>query len=318
MAYSINPNLVKARKTALLLVLRDKLPVLVVARKCGVHRTTIWRWLKKWQALNKYISQSCPNRPSRKASFTPKYYRWTVVTESSKPYHSPAQLPGQIVERVIELRHKLKRCAEVVHHYLGLEGIKISLSSVRRIFRRHHILDRKPYEIRPYRRNIRRPTASAPGRLVETDTVHLLDPMTGKRKYVYTVIDLYTRMAYARVYERIYQHPTIETILLAQKHFGFKFETVQSDNGLEFGRLFKQTLESKGMKVRHIRVRRPNDNAHIERFNRTLRQECIGKYSARTTKQIQTDLDRYLDYYNNTRVHLSLKCKTPSQMLQRS
>jgi len=48
MSYSINPNLVKARKTALLLVLQDKLPVSVVARKCGVNRSTIWRWLKKW------------------------------------------------------------------------------------------------------------------------------------------------------------------------------------------------------------------------------------------------------------------------------
>jgi len=198
MAYSINPNLVKARKTALLLILEDKLPVLVVARKCGVHRATIWRWVKKWRELNKYVSQSHPNRPNRKASFVPCYYHWTVVTESSKPNHSPAQLSAEIIKRVIELRNKLKRCAEVVYHYLGLEGVKISLSSVRRIFQRHHILDRKRHERRPYKRNIKRPVASKPGSLVETDTVHLIDPMTGKRKYVYTVIDLCTRMAYAK------------------------------------------------------------------------------------------------------------------------
>jgi hypothetical protein len=53
MAYSINPNLIKARRIALLLILEDKLPLNVVARKCGVHRTTVWRWLKKWQELNK-------------------------------------------------------------------------------------------------------------------------------------------------------------------------------------------------------------------------------------------------------------------------
>jgi transposase InsO family protein len=318
MAYSINPNLVKARQTALLLVLKDKLPVAVVARKCGVNRSTIWRWLKKWQVLNQYISQGHPNRPSCKTIFVPSYYRWTIITESSKPHHSPSRLPEEIVKRVIELKNKLKRCAEVIYYYLGLEGIKISLSSVRRVFQRHHMLDRKKSERRPYRRNIRRPGADKPGSLVETDTVHLLNPMTGKRLYIYTVIDLYTRMAYARVYERIYQQPTIDTILLAQQYFKFKFETVQSDNGLEFGKLFKQTLENKGMKVRHTRVRRPNDNAHIERFNRTLRQECIGSYSSKTSQQIQADLDRYLDYYNNHRVHLGLKCRTPQEMLRRS
>lgn len=47
MAYSINPNLVKARKTALLLVLKDKLPVSVVARKCGVNRSNFKLTIEK-------------------------------------------------------------------------------------------------------------------------------------------------------------------------------------------------------------------------------------------------------------------------------
>jgi transposase InsO family protein len=318
MTYSINPNLVKARKTALLLVLKDKLPLSVVARKCGVNRTTVWRWLKKWRELNKNVTQKHVNRPNRKTSFVPNYYRWTIITKSSRPYSFPRQLPAEVVKRVLWLKAELKRCAEVIHHYLKLECIRISLSSVRRIFRCHHLLDRKKNEQRPYRRNLKRPGVAKSGSLVETDTVHLMNPVTGGRLYIYTVIDLYTRLAYARVYERIYQHPTIETILLAQQQLGFKFETVQADNGMEFGQLFKQTLENKGIKVRHTRVRRPNDNAHIERFNRTLRQECIGNYSAKTIQQIQTDLDKYLDYYNNTRVHLGIQCKTPQEMLQRS
>lgn len=317
MSYSINPNLVKARKTALLLVLQNELPVSVVARKCGVNRTTIWRWIKKWQELNKNIDQDCVNRPNRKTSLVPGYYRWQIVTESSRPRSFPKQLSVEVVQHVLKLRNDIKRCAEVIYHYLTLESVRVSLSSVRRIFQRHHVYDRKKNEHRPYKRNIKRPVADKSGSLVETDTIHLLNPLTGSRVYVFTVIDLYTRMAYAHVFERIYQHPAIETVLRAQNYFGFKLETVQSDNGLEFGDLFKQTLENKGIKVRHTRVRRPNDNAHIERFNRTLRQECIGNYSAKTTEQIQRDLDRYLDFYNNKRVHLGLQCKTPAEMLQR-
>ena len=32
-------------------------------------------------------------------------------------------------------------------------------------------------------------------------------------------------------------------------------------------------------KARHSRVRHPNDDAHIERFNRILRRECISRYN---------------------------------------
>lgn len=54
MAYSTNPNLPKARAIAMQLLVRELLPVQVVANKCGVHRSTIYRWKLKWDLLNKY------------------------------------------------------------------------------------------------------------------------------------------------------------------------------------------------------------------------------------------------------------------------
>lgn len=47
MAYSINPNLPKARATAMQLLIREHMPLQVVANRCGVHRSTIWRWKQK-------------------------------------------------------------------------------------------------------------------------------------------------------------------------------------------------------------------------------------------------------------------------------
>ena len=316
MAYSINPCLVTARKTALLMLLNEQTSITIVARKCGVHRTTVWRWLKKWQKLNKNISQVHYGRPNRKTKFCASYYKWNIKTKSSRPLTSPNALSDVIVKRVIALRLETKRCAEVIWDKLIKEGIKVSLSSVRRILARNGQYAKKKWEQRPYRHNPKRPLAERPGALVQVDTVHLIDPNTEKRKYVYTVIDLYTRMAYARVYERIYQIPALETILVAENKFGFKFRVIQSDNGHEFGRLFKERLEvDDNTTIRHSRPHRPNDNAHIERFNRTLREECIGQYmsSYKTVDQIQKKIDRFLDYYNNERVHLSLKCKTPTE-----
>ena len=67
MAYSNNPNLPKARAIALRLLVTEQLPAVVVARKCGVHRSTIWRWKKKWDEINKNVQLTNDNRPSRAA-----------------------------------------------------------------------------------------------------------------------------------------------------------------------------------------------------------------------------------------------------------
>jgi transposase len=63
MAYSINPNLPKARAIAMQLLIRDGLPSQVVANRCGVHRSTIWRWKCKWELINKNVQMDNPNRP---------------------------------------------------------------------------------------------------------------------------------------------------------------------------------------------------------------------------------------------------------------
>ena len=44
-----------------------------------------------------------------------------------------------MIERVLELRRTLKRCVEVVwHHRTQEDRIRISMSSVRRIMKRHY------------------------------------------------------------------------------------------------------------------------------------------------------------------------------------
>lgn len=168
--------------------------------------------------------------------------------------------------------------------------------------------------------NPRRPVVTRPGELVQTDTIHYVCPLTKRRRYVYTVIDLYTRMAYAEVRPRILPGLAAGTILRAQDSFGFRFAMVQADNGPEFGCYFAQRLTSQNIAVRHSRLGRPNDNAHIERFNRTVQEECLGnRLNDRTTNaQVQARLMAYLDYYNFERVHLGIQLRTPAAMLRRS
>ncbi len=321
MAYSINPNLPKARAIAMQLLVRDQLPLQVVANRCGVHRSTVYRWKRKWDVLNQYVQMNNPNRPNRIYSRTNhlNHCTWRIPTSTSIPKTRPTAMPLELVELVLTVRSQIRRCAEVVwHHLVTVLGVSVSLSSVRRILRRSGVARGRKNRVRPD--NPRRPHPTSPGELVQTDTIHHVDPKSGRRLYYYTVIDLFTRMTYVILAPKLRQGLAAQAVLEAQKQWGFPIAMVQADNGPEYGRYFEQVMKQHGIQTRHSRLHRPNDNAHIERFNRTIQTECIGYYWQKSVplSRQQDMLTAYLEHYNTKRVHLGIQLLTPMQMLQRS
>jgi len=321
MAYSTNPHLPKARAFALQLLIVKRLPLQTVANRCGVHRSTVYRWKRKWDILNRNVQMDNPNRPNRVYSRENhlKWCTWRIPTIISRPHTSPTAVGQELVQLVLTIRIQLKRCAEVVwHHIVTVLGVSVSLSSVRRILWRSGIARGRKNRVRPD--NPRRPHPTQPGELIQTDTIHHVDPKTGRRLYYYTVIDLYTRMTYVILVPKLSQGQAARAVLEAQAQWGFTLSLVQADNGPEYGRYFEQVMKQHGIQTRHSRLHRPNDNAHIERFNRTIQTECIGHHWDRSVPlpSQQGRLTAYLEYYNNKRVHLGIQLRTPSQMLQRS
>jgi transposase InsO family protein len=295
MSYSNNPLLPKARSWAVSLVVCDHLPLAVAARKAGVHRTTLWRWYKRWQTLG-YTGYIKP-----------------LPTRSSRPHRFGHRLPQSVVDRIIYWRTRRGRCAAIVHAHCQREGTSVSLASVKRV------LKRLGYVVRPrwkrYRVPVARPLAQAPGTLVQTDTVHLINPFTKQRVYLYTLIDVYSRWAYVEYHDHISQRLSYQFLQRGQAWAGFPFGCVQADNGPEFGAWLKDMLASKGILLRHSRVRKPNDNAHIERFNRTIQEEGLLRKHPQPAI-INQQLFDYLAYYNEERLHSSLQYRTPLEMLQ--
>ena len=276
MSYCTGKNIEKSRGKAMKMLVIEKKSVGVVANRFGVHRSTIWRWYQKWLVQNNHIELENPVRRKYLGVSAYKYElcKWDIPSLSAAP-KNPHTLSEDLVQLVLDVRDQLKRCAEVVwHHINSILCISISLSSVRRILKRYGKMNKpKNHRNRRYK-GIPRPKVLAPGDLVEIDTIHLFNPISKQKRYIYAVIDLYTRMAYARVYKELKPINSLNTILEAEQYFNLKFKMVQSDNGLEFGNYFSDRLEKRGMKIRHTRLGRPNDNAHIERFNRTLQEEC--------------------------------------------
>lgn len=304
MPYCKSKEREKARFDAVKEVLRDGRKPAEVARRFGVYRSTIKRWTDSFLELQEAQEIT--------------WHARRIPTKSARPKHSPNWTSFDLSLTIVEVRLATNRCAEVVYQELLNQGYAISLSTVKRIIRQSGLIKEKSRWAR-YRKFSKRPEVKAPGDLVEVDTVHFLHPITKKRYYATTLIDVYTRMAYVKIHERISQKASYETVTEARKKFGFEFKTIQTDNGGEFGKWFQDQLVSHNMNYRHTRVRRPNDNAHIERFNRTLREECLGDYlpSKESLLASQLRTNDWLDYYNHDRLHLGLQLMTPIQMLRR-
>jgi len=258
-----------------------------VGRRFGVGSSTVCKWVNKAKVYGYHPIPTC----------------------SSRPKAHPAQLSRELVQQIVEKRLALKRSAEVVHRALADEGTVVSLSSVKRTLDRSGLLKkRSPYK--RYHPHAPRPAADRPGALVQADTVHLA--VQGKTVlYVFTLIDVFSRWTYARTYQRANARTALQFVKQAQVAAPFLFNCIQTDNGSEFSTHFTERVQ---IRHRHTRVRQSNDNAHIERFNRTLREECLDALPV-NLRIINATLPQYLAGYNTTRHHFGLDLKTPHQVL---
>ena len=289
MPYTTNKNMPSIRREAAQLLVRKNWSTRKVARHFGFNQSTIVRWFQKSKA----------------------YGYHNIPTKSSRPHHHPKQLSEEVIDKIVALRIKTKRTSEVVHQHLLNEGIKVSLNSVRRTIDRHGLM-KKRSKWKRYHPPIDRPYPLKSGDLVEMDTIHLMVDKK-KRIYVFTLIDVYSRWVYAKAYEKMSSHQTIKFVNEAQRKSVFTFQMLQSDHGPEFSQIFTSRIHKNH---RYTRIGKPNDNAHIERVNRTIQEECLDKLPTDVSR-INCELKRYLQYYNYERLHLSLNLKTPSQFIRK-
>lgn len=286
MAYTKNPHMPKVRQEAADMVRRGYSPA-EVGRRYGVGDSTIAKWVKKAKT----------------------YGYHPIPTLSSRPKHHPKELASDLVWKIFQQRLKTKRCAEVIQRELGNQGVAVSLSSVKRTLDRNGLLKkRNPYK--RYHPPVERPYPLKPGDLVQIDTIHI---MTGPktRIYVYVLIDVYSRWVYAKAYGKIGGKRSVEFVREAQRQASFRFNMLQTDHGPEFGQWFVRRVAKKH---RYTRLGKPNDNAHIERFNRTLQEECTDRVP-RMVLDLNRALREYLAYYNSERLHMGISFKTPMQLL---
>jgi putative transposase len=122
-----------------------------------------------------------------------------------------------------------------------------------------------------------------------------------------------SRWAYAYPTEKVNTYKSLSFVKKARITAPFHFETIQSDHGPEFSKWFTKQMIYQGLNHRHSRVRTPTDNGHLERFNRTLQEECIHRIP-RSLKIWRKEIPEYIRYYNTQRPHMALGMKTPLEV----
>jgi len=293
----MNPYLPKVRAQAVRQIHERGSGVRLVARQFGVAPSTVSRWLAR---------SPLGTLPT------------TIPTLSSRPRSCPHATPRPIVERIRQLRLARGRCAEVIHAELIQEGLRVSLSTVKRILYREGLIRRyAPNKV--WHQSGERPAVEKAGDLVEMDSIHLwIAPKA--THFIVTLLDCFSRWAFARAMPRMSCERSVQTVFAAQKLVPFRFATIQSDYGAEFSGYFTERVQKAGIRHRHIRLRQPNDNAHVERFNRTIQEELSEdlNHFRDDVPKLNLAIARYLTYYNEQRPHLGLNCLTPAQVLRRS
>lgn len=291
MSYSSNPNLPKVRAEAVKMV-RAGHSTREVARHFGYSQSAVVKWCQKVH---------------------PEVRHFRVIpTESSRPHHHPKELDEATVSRILELRDTTHRGAEFIHVLMQRDGHAVSLSSVKRTLSRH---SRTRYsKWKKWHQSTPRPIPMLPGLLLEADTIHV-GRKDGSELYLYTLIDLHSRWVSASPVRRISAAGGASFALSARDSAPFTFSTVQTDHGPEFSKWFTKKLSEQNISHRYTRVRKPNDNAHIERFNRTLQDECISRLS-HDLATWQQAVPEYVHYYNHDRPHMGLNWLTPVEKLE--
>ncbi len=96
-----------------------------------------------------------------------------------------------------------------------------------------------------------------------------------------------------------------------------KPKVIRSDNGPEYiSHLLAVWAEKHGITLQFIQPGNPQQNAYVERFNRTVRYDWLNQYIFKTLEEVQDAATKWLWTYNNERPNMALGGITPIQKLE--
>ncbi len=152
----------------------------------------------------------------------------------------------------------------------------------------------------------------------QLDQVRSADVMSdvlyhGTRFRTFNVIDDHNREALAIEIDTSLRAPRVVRVLERLKEQRGVPDVIRVDNGPEFlSEAFTDWCRTNGVLIQYIQPGKPNQNAYIERFNRTYRNEVLNLYLFRSLNEVREITSRWIDEYNDLRPHDALGGLPPS------
>lgn len=274
-----------------------------VAQTCryfGIARKTFYAWQKRYDPYRLESLEEC----------------------SRRPHHTRQWEVRRLEElRIIVLRKKYIRYGKekLAILYRQVHGESISSWKIQRVIEKYRLYYHPARTLRMRQRRRRNQSKkritelqkeARTGFLVAFDGLTLYLP--GFKRYLLTGIDVYSKIAFARMYPSKASRHAAD--FLARLHYllAGKIENIQTDNGSEFAKDFRRAAESLGLSHYFSRPRTPTDNPVDERFNRTLREEFLelGNLTS-DCDRLNERLTDWLIEYNFHRPHQALGYMPP-------
>ena len=154
------------------------------------------------------------------------------------------------------------------------------------------------------------------------DTVWSVDFMSdalgcGRRFRTFNVVDDFNReVVHIEIDTSINSQRLVRVFEQIRQAHGLP-QVIRSDNGPEFlGEVFTGWLKANGVAIQYIQPGKPNQNAFIERFNRTYREEVLDHHLFARLDDVREATHWWMIDYNEARPHDSLGGLTPIEYRQ--
>jgi len=135
--------------------------------------------------------------------------------------------------------------------------------------------------------------------------------------FLISVLDGYTRFVlHHEVRHTMNEYDVQLTIQKAKEKFPLARPRIITDNGSQFiSKEFKQFI--KDAEFTHVKtsVNYPQANGKIERYHRTISEECLRLKSPANLEDFKIYIEDYINFYNTKRLHASLNYLTPEDYL---
>ena len=277
----------------------------LVCRHFGLHRNTFGKWLRLFREENLR----------------------SLETRSRKPHQLRRRVASVVQDdRVVALRKAHLRWSKmkIQRLYETTYGEPISSWYIQRVIQQYHLYPphRKPQQhpsIAYEKKRITELTVKQPttGFLIHLDSIVL--HRFGVKRYILTAIDHHSRLAYAWMYQSHASTPAADFLQRLMYLLNRQIANIHTDNGSEFLKHFHTAAMQLALARYWSRPKTPKDNAHLERFNRTLKEEFLQQGNFHPDPAIfNPKLTEWLIEYNSVRPHQALGYQTPLAFAQAS